>query len=63
MMDLVKTKKDSYLPSLAHRLLGIASMAVFHTSAMSLTHNPYDLLVMLQWVLPLRDKILTEIPS
>lgn len=63
MMDLAKTEKDSHPHNLAHRLLGITSMAVVHTSAMSLTHNLYDLLVMPQWLSPLREEIRTEIPK
>lgn len=61
MMDLAKTEKESHPHNLAQRLLGITSMAVVHTSAMSMTHILYDLLVMPQWVQPLRDEIQTEI--
>ncbi|KAJ5363928.1 cytochrome P450 [Penicillium cataractarum] len=61
MMDLAKTEKESHPHNLAHRLLGITSMAVVHTSAMSLTHALYDLLLMTQWVEPLLEEIQTEI--
>ncbi|KAJ5293544.1 cytochrome P450 [Penicillium antarcticum] len=57
MMDLAKTEQESHPHNLAQRLLGITSMAVVHTSAMSLTHVLYDLLVMPQWLQPLRDEI------
>jgi cytochrome P450 monooxygenase len=57
MMDLAKTEQESHPHNLAQRLLGITSMAVVHTSAMSLTHILYDLLVMPQWLQPLRDEI------
>ncbi|OOQ86347.1 putative cytochrome P450 [Penicillium brasilianum] len=61
MMDLAKTEKESHPHNLAHRLLGITSMAVVHTSAMSLTHSLYDLLVMKQWIQPLLEEIQIEL--
>ncbi|KAJ5351660.1 cytochrome P450 [Penicillium brevicompactum] len=63
MMDLAKTETESQPSNLAHRLLGLTSMAVVHTSAMSMTHILYDLLVMPQWKKPLLDEILTQLPE
>ena len=63
MMDLAKTENESDPHNLAQRLLGITSMAVVHTSAMSLTHILYDLIVMPQWLQPLLDEIQAENPD
>ncbi|CAI7628935.1 unnamed protein product [Penicillium bialowiezense] len=63
MMDLAKTEKESQPSNLAHRLLGLTSMAVVHTSAMSMTHILYDLLVMPQWKEPLLEEVLTQLPE
>ncbi|KAE8391145.1 cytochrome P450 [Aspergillus alliaceus] len=63
MMDLAKTENESHPHNLAQRLLGITSMAVVHTSAMSLTHILYDLLVMPHWLQPLLDEVQTQVPD
>nr|Q9C449.1 RecName: Full=Cytochrome P450 monooxygenase paxP; AltName: Full=Paxilline synthesis protein P [Penicillium paxilli]AAK11528.1 PaxP [Penicillium paxilli] len=61
MMDLAQNENESHPDNLSHRLLGITSMAVVHTSAMSMTHILYDLLTMPDLIEPLRDEIRNEI--
>ncbi|PKY06745.1 cytochrome P450 [Aspergillus campestris IBT 28561] len=63
MMDLAKDDNEGHPHNIAHRLLGITSMAVVHTSAMTLTHAMYDLIVMPEWQEPLRDEIRTANPN
>jgi cytochrome P450 len=63
MMDLASNENDSNSDNLAHRLLGITSMAVVHTSAMTITHILYDLIVMPQWLEPLRNEIKETSPD
>lgn len=63
MMDLARNDNEGHSDNLSHRLLGITSMAVVHTSAMALTHLLYDLLAMPQWLEPLRAEIKTTIPD
>ncbi|KAI1121485.1 tryptophan dimethylallyltransferase-domain-containing protein [Nemania abortiva] len=42
-MDLARTKEEAHPYSLAHRTLGILSMAVVHTTAMATTHILFDI--------------------
>ncbi|KAI0600759.1 tryptophan dimethylallyltransferase-domain-containing protein [Biscogniauxia sp. FL1348] len=43
-MDLSRTEQEAQPEALAHRTLGILSMAVVHTTAMATTHILFDLL-------------------
>lgn len=63
MMDLAKNEHEAHPHNLAQRLLGITSMAVVHTSAMTLTHALYDLLVMPEWLAPLQEEIARVTPD
>jgi cytochrome P450 len=63
MMDLARNDNEGNSDNLAHRLLGITSMAVVHTSAMSMTHAIFDLIEMPQWLEPLRAEIKSVIPD
>ncbi|OGM48125.1 cytochrome P450 [Aspergillus bombycis] len=63
MMDLAQNDKEGDPKNIAHRLLGLTSMAVVHTSAMSITHGLYDLIAMPQWLEPLRQEIQDVLPD
>ncbi|KID72291.1 Cytochrome P450 monooxygenase ltmP [Metarhizium brunneum] len=43
-MDLARTEEESQPEALAHRTLGILSMAVVHTTAMASTHLIFDMI-------------------
>lgn len=43
-MDLARTEEEAKPEALAHRTIGILSMAVVHTTAMATTHMLFDLL-------------------
>ncbi|KAI9728828.1 MAG: hypothetical protein M1834_007215 [Cirrosporium novae-zelandiae] len=62
MMDLADNPNDADPANLAHRLLGIMSMAVVHTSAMMSVHVIYDLITMPEWIEPLRKEIKDAVP-
>lgn len=63
MIDLAKNDREAHPHNLAQRLLGITSMAVVHTSAMTLTHALYDLLVMPEFLAPMQEEIKEVIPE
>ncbi|KAB8272529.1 cytochrome P450 [Aspergillus minisclerotigenes] len=63
MIDLAQNDKEGDPGNIAHRLLGLTSMAVVHTSAMSITHGLYDLITMPQWLEPLRQEIQEIMPD
>ncbi|PIG80539.1 cytochrome P450 [Aspergillus arachidicola] len=63
MIDLTQNDKEGDPSNIAHRLLGLTSMAVVHTSAMSITHGLYDLITMPQWLEPLREEIQEVMPN
>ncbi|BAE65194.1 unnamed protein product [Aspergillus oryzae RIB40] len=63
MIDLAQNDKEGDPGNIAHRLLGLTSMAVVHTSAMSITHGLYDLITMSQWLEPLRQEIQEAMPD
>ncbi|KAE8138186.1 cytochrome P450 [Aspergillus pseudotamarii] len=63
MMDLAQNDHEGDPRNIAHRLLGLTSMAVVHTSAMSITHGLYDLITMAQWLEPLRQEIQEVLPD
>ncbi|GAB1199975.1 hypothetical protein APSETT444_009335 [Aspergillus pseudonomiae] len=63
MMDLAQNDNEGDPRNIAHRLLGLTSMAVVHTSAMSITHGLYDLITMPQWLEPLRQEIQKVLPD
>lgn len=63
MIDLAQNDKEGDPGNIAHRLLGLTSMAVVHTSAMSITHGLYDLITMPQWLEPLRQEIQEAMPD
>nr|UGT01520.1 P450 monooxygenase [Claviceps cyperi] len=43
-MELARTEEEAHAASVAHRTLGILSMAVVHTTAMASTHILFDLI-------------------
>ncbi|KAG5944078.1 hypothetical protein E4U59_007641 [Claviceps monticola] len=43
-MELARTEEEAHAASVAHRTLGILSMAVVHTTAMASTHILFDLM-------------------
>ncbi|KAG6112963.1 hypothetical protein E4U14_001872 [Claviceps sp. LM454 group G7] len=43
-MELARTEEEAHAASVAHRTLGILSMAAVHTTAMSSTHILFDLI-------------------
>ena len=63
MMDLAKNKDDADPGNLAHRCLGILSMAVVHSSAGSATQNLYDLITMPEYLEPLRAELQEVLPN
>ncbi|KAB8220002.1 cytochrome P450 [Aspergillus novoparasiticus] len=63
MIDLAQNDKEGDPSNIAHRLLGLTSMAVVHTSAMSITHGLYDLITMPQWLETLREEIQEVMPN
>ena len=63
MMDLAENEKDGEAGNLAHRLLGILSMAVVHTSAMAAVHVIFDLITMPEYLEPLRAEIQQKLPQ
>lgn len=63
MMDLAKNDSDRDPGNLAHRLLGIISMAVVHTSAMAVVHVLYDLITMPEYQEPLRTELQQTLPQ
>lgn len=62
MMDLASNAVDAEAENLAHRLLGILSMAVVHTSAMTIVHVLYDLILMSEYQEPLRTELEDLLP-
>ncbi|OCK81414.1 cytochrome P450 [Lepidopterella palustris CBS 459.81] len=62
MMDLAENATDAEAGNLAHRLLGILSMAVVHTSAMASVHVLFDLITMPEYLEPLRAEIREKLP-
>ncbi|MCJ1243265.1 hypothetical protein MMC30_000462 [Trapelia coarctata] len=62
MMDLADNVTDAEAGNLAHRLLGILSMAVVHTSAMAVVHALFDLITMPEYLEPLRAEIQDMLP-
>ena len=63
MMDLAENEQDADPGNLAHRLLGIMSMAVVPTSAMTALHVLYDLAVRSEYVDPLRAEVVQTLPA
>lgn len=62
MMDMAENETDADAGNLAHRLLGILSMAVVHTSAMASVHVLFDLITMPEYLEPLRAEIRDKLP-
>ena len=63
MMDLAENETDGEAGNLAHRLLGILSMAVVHTSAMAAVHVIFDLITMPEYLEPLRAELRQTLPQ
>lgn len=57
MMDMADTEEDRDPRMLAHHMLLLMTLAVVHTSSMALCHALYDLLVMPEYIEPLREEI------
>ncbi|KJZ71110.1 hypothetical protein HIM_09529 [Hirsutella minnesotensis 3608] len=62
-MDLARTEEERNPEALAHRTLGILSMAVVHTTAMATTHMLFDLLADKELLEALRQEQLEVLPS
>lgn len=63
MMDLAQSKEEAEPGNLAHRLLGLMSMALVPTSAMTATHTLYDLIIMPEYIEPLRAEVSENLPD
>jgi cytochrome P450 len=57
MMDMEEEEEDRDPDLLAHHLLILMSLAVVHTSAMAMCQALYDLVLMPEYLVPLRDEI------
>jgi cytochrome P450 len=57
MMDGVEDEKDFDPEILAHHMLVLTSMAVIHTSSITLTQALYDLIARPDYLEPLREEI------
>lgn len=62
MMDLANNETDAEAENLAHRLLGILSMAVVHTSAMAVVHVLFDLITMPEYIKVLQEEAERMLP-
>lgn len=62
MMDLAETESDADPGNLAHRCLGILSMAVVHSSAGTAVQVLYDLITMPEYLEPLRAELVEVLP-
>ncbi|KAJ6022189.1 hypothetical protein N7540_007693 [Penicillium herquei] len=57
MMDMAKEEQDKDPELLAHHMLLLMSLAVVHTSSMAMCHALYDLLLMPEYLHPLREEV------
>ncbi|KAJ5759746.1 hypothetical protein N7520_006902 [Penicillium odoratum] len=57
MMDMAEDEQDKDPELLAHHLLLLMSLAVVHTSSMAMCHALYDLILMPEYLAPLREEI------
>ena len=57
MMDMAEDEQDPDPEMLAHHTLLLMSLAVVHTSSMAMCHALYDLLIMPEYLAPLREEI------
>ncbi|KAJ5104629.1 hypothetical protein NUU61_001976 [Penicillium alfredii] len=57
MMDMAEEGQDQDPELLAHHMLLLMSLAVVHTSSMALCHALYDLILMPEYLDPLREEI------
>ncbi|KAJ5735838.1 uncharacterized protein N7483_000963, partial [Penicillium malachiteum] len=57
MMDMAKDEQDKDPELLAHHMLLLMSLAVVHTSSMAMCHALYDLLLMPEYLYPLREEV------
>ncbi|KAJ5913108.1 hypothetical protein N7504_001991 [Penicillium tannophilum] len=57
MMDLAEDEQDLDPELLAHHMLLLMSLAVVHTSSMAMCHALYDLILMPEYLAPLREEI------
>jgi cytochrome P450 len=57
MMDMAEDEQDLDPELLAHHMLLLTSLAVVHTSSMAMCHALYDLILMPEYLAPLREEI------
>ncbi|KAJ5919975.1 hypothetical protein N7454_009810 [Penicillium verhagenii] len=57
MMDMAEDEQDMDPELLAHHILLLMSLAVVHTSSMTMTHALYDLILMPEYLAPLREEV------
>lgn len=57
MMDMAEDERDFDPEMLAHHMLLLMSLAVVHTSSMAMCHALYDLILMPEYLVPLREEI------
>ncbi|KAJ5672801.1 hypothetical protein N7507_001928 [Penicillium longicatenatum] len=57
MMDMAEDEQDLDPELLAHHMLLLMSLAVVHTSSMAMCHALYDLILMPEYLAPLREEI------
>ncbi|KAJ5708917.1 hypothetical protein N7493_010251 [Penicillium malachiteum] len=63
MLDMAVDEKDKDAEILAHHMLLLMSLAVVHTSSMAMCHALYDLLLMPEYLGPLREEINETLPG
>ena len=64
MIDLGEEQGETLDPELlAHHMLLLVTLAVVHTSTMALCHNIYDLIVMPEYLEPLREEMKRTLPD
>ncbi|KAJ5947617.1 hypothetical protein N7466_000632 [Penicillium verhagenii] len=57
MMDMAEDEQDMDPELLAHHMLLLMSLAVVHTSSMAMSHALYDLILMPEYLGPLREEV------
>ncbi|KAJ5981369.1 hypothetical protein N7522_013790 [Penicillium canescens] len=64
MIDLGEEQGETLDPELlAHHMLLLVTLAVVHTSTMALCHNIYDLIIMPEYLEPLREEMKRTLPD
>lgn len=63
MMDMAEDEQDLNPEMMAHHMLLLMSLAVVHTSSMAMCHALYDLILMPEYLDPLREEISRTLSS